>query len=336
MNGRHRIKFTTRMMKAAGKYLAWLFLILFLSGCEQLEQKADSVNGFFRPAPVLPVLEVIQISVPTGFCAAVAMSEQMGHVIPDADVSNYNGLSLIRMNNNNEYPMSLLNVPCDEIYILRFGMDEEMCIISSFFVSNDHVSGQQKAYHIGPVPVMLDDQHVRAILARNHVSFENDLNLELKISQGEIDIALERLKVPNPDDVSVAIEQNAWVIEIEPENTWNDFSDDKFMVTGGEQDVSTISDPEGNAASVLQMATIGLMIDPSCLKNPVSGFTVFREIKVETGGESRLDDLVLGTILYTFDKSCTGRIRIPLATGSFILSFGQEIEFNMTGTDNGL
>jgi hypothetical protein len=141
--------FTPRMMKAVNRYLTWMFLILFLSGCEQLEQKADSVKGFFRPAPVLPLLEVIQTSVPTGFGAAVAMSEQMGHVIPDADVSNYNGLSLIRMNKNNEYPMSLLNVPCDEIYILRLGMDEEMCIISSFFVSNDHVSGQQKVYHIG-------------------------------------------------------------------------------------------------------------------------------------------------------------------------------------------
>ena len=323
--------FTDRMMKAVSKYLTWLFLILFLSGCEQLEQKADSVKGFFRPAPVLPVLEVIQTSVPTGFCAAVAMSEQMGHVIPDADVSNYNGFSLIRMKNNNEYPMSLLNVPCDEIYILRLGMDEEMCIISSFFVSNDHVSGQQKVYHIGPVPVMLDDQHVRAIFARNHVTVGDELNLELKISQGEIDLAIERLKVPNPDDVSVAVEQDAWVIEIEPENTWTVFSDDKFMVTGGEQDVSTISDPQGNAASVLQMAMIGLMIDPACLKNPVSGFTVLREINVESSSHSQLDELVLGTIFYTFDRSCTGRIRVPVATGSFLLSLGQEVEFNMMG-----
>jgi hypothetical protein len=162
------------------------------------------------------------------------------------------------------------------------------------------------------------------------------LNLELVINQGEIDMAIERLQVPKPDDVSVAVEQDAWVIEIIPGNTWTVFSDDKFMITGGEQDVSTISDPEGNAASVLQMAIIGLMIDPSCLKNPVSGFTVLREIKVETGRESRLDDLVLGTILYTFDKSCTGRIKVSVATGSFILSIGQEVEFNMTDTYNGL
>lgn len=316
-------------MKTINKYLAWLFLFLFLSGCEQLEQKADTVSGFFRPAPVQPVLEVIQTSVPVGFCAAAAMADQLGHTIPAADVCNYNGLSLIRMENNQGYPLSLLPVPCDEIYILRLGMDEDMCMISSFFVSNDHLSGQQKIYHIGPVPVMLDDQHVRAIFVRNHVSVEDELNLELKISRGEIDLAIERLMVPNPDDVSVAVEQNAWVIEIMPGNTWTDFSDDKFMVTGGEQDVSTISDPEGNAASVLQMAMIGLMIDPECLRNPVSGFTVLREISVETGSDSRLDDLVLGTIFYTFEKSCTGRIKVPLATGSFILSLGKEVEFNM-------
>ncbi len=329
MTGRFRILFTSNLMKAVSKYLTWLFLFLFLSGCEHLEQKADMIGGFFRQPPILPVLEVIQTSVPTGFCATVAMADQLGHTIPGADVCNYDGLSLIHMENNHEYPLSLLSVPCDEIYILRLGMDEDMCMISSFFVSNDHPSGQQKIYHIGPVPVMLDDQHVRAIFLRNHVSFQDELNLELNISRGEHDLAIERLKVPNPDDVSVAVEQDAWVIEIMPGNTWTDFSDDKFMVTGGEQDVSTISDLEGNAASVLQMAMIGLMIDPACLRNPVSGFTVLREISVETGSDNRLEDLVLGTILYTFEKSCTGRIKVPVATGSFILSLGQEIEFNM-------
>ncbi len=97
--------FTNRLMKTINKYLAWLFLFLFLSGCEQLDQKADTVRGFFRPAPVLPVLEVIQTSVPAGFCAAVAMSDQMGHVIPDAGVRKYNGLSVIHMENNHEYPL---------------------------------------------------------------------------------------------------------------------------------------------------------------------------------------------------------------------------------------
>jgi hypothetical protein len=204
-------------------------------------------------------------------------------------------------------------------------------MVSSFFVSNDHLSGRQSVYHIGPSPVMLDEQHVRSILIRNHVSVEDELDLELKLSRGEIDIAIEKLQVPNPDDVSVAVEQNAWVIEIEPGDTWTDFSDDKFMITGGEQDVSTISDPLGNAANVLQMAMIGLMIDPECLKNPVSGFTVLREVGVETGRDKRLEDMVLGTIFYTFEKSCTGRIKVPLATGSFILSLGKEVEFNMMG-----
>ena len=130
----------------------------------------------------------------------------------------------------------------------------------------------------------------------------------------------------------MAVEQDAWIIEIIPENTWTDFSDDKYIITGGEQNVSTISDQEGNAASILQMAMIGVTIDPACLRNPVSGFTVLREIKVETGNDSRLDDLVLGTILYTFEKSCTGRIKVPVATGSFLLSLGQEVEFNMSDT----
>jgi hypothetical protein len=323
-----RIMFTTRLMKAAKKYLAWLFLFLFLSGCEQLDQKADSVRGFFRPAPILPVLEVIQTSVTTGFCAVISMADQLGHIIPEADVYEYNGLSLIHIKNNHKYPLSLIAVTCEEIYILRLGLDEDMCMFSSFFVAKDG-SGQGKIYHIGPVPVMLDDQHVRAIFARNQVWVEDELNLELKISQGDIDMAFERLRIPKPEDVSVAIEQDAWVIEIEPEGSWTDFSDDKFMISGGEQEVSALSDPDGNAASVLQMAIIGMLIEPACLRNPVAGFSVLREINVDTGNDKKLEDLVLGTIFYTFTESCTGRIKVPVATGSFMLSLGQELEFNM-------
>lgn len=316
-------------MKPFLKYVTWLFLILFLAGCEQLDQQANDIRGFFHDPPVQPLLDVIQTSVPAGFCSVVAMSEQQGYAIPGADISNLEGLSLIHLKNNRTYPMSLLAVPCDEIYILRLGMDEEMCFISAFFVSGMR-RGLQQVYRIGPLPVMLDDQHVRAIWVRNQVTVGDELDLELNISQGEIDMAIERLRTPAPEDVSVAVEQDAWIIEITPEDTWTDFSDDHFMITGGEQDISALADMNGDAASILQMAMIGLLIDPGCLRNPVSGFTVLREIGVDTDNGSRLEDLLLGTILYTFDGSCAGRIRVALATGSFLLSLGQEIELNMT------
>jgi hypothetical protein len=300
-----------------------------MAGCEQLEKEADTAGGFFRPPPVLPVLEVIQTSVPTGFCATAAMSDQLGHAIPGAEVTHLNGLSLIQLNNHGKYPLSLLSFPCDEIFILRLGLDEDMCFVSSFFVSKGQRPGHQKIYHVGPFPVMLDDHQVRAILVRNQVFVRDELNLELNLTQGEIDYSLEKLRRPIPDDVSVAVEQNAWAIEIGHGDTWTDFSDDTFLITGGEQDISSLTNPDLNAASVMQMAMIGLLIDPSCHTNPLSGFSVLREIKVGTGPGSQLDDLVLGTIFYTFDGSCTGIVKVPLATGSFILSIGQEVEFNM-------
>ena len=317
-------------MKALHKYMTCLFLILLISGCEQLEKKTDSAGSFFRPPPVLPVLEVIQTSVPTGFCASVAMSDQLGYAIPGAEVSSLDGLSLIHLTNDRIFPLSLLSFPCDEIFILRLGMDEDMCFFSSFFVSKSQTPDQQQIYHVGPVPVMLDDQHVMAILVRNHITVEDELNLELHLSQGEIDYSIESLMAPRPDDVSVAVEQNAWAIEVRHGDTWTDFSDDVYTITGGEQEIASLTNPDINAASVLQMAMIGIQIDPSCLKNPLSGFTVLREIKVETGRGSRLDDLVLGTIFYTFEGSCSGTVKVPLATGSYILSLGQEVEFNMT------
>jgi hypothetical protein len=316
------------------KYLSGLIFLLILSGCEQLDRKADTVRGFFRQPPVMPVLDVIRTAVPAGFCATVAMADQLGHNIPGAEITDFNGLSLIRMKYNHEYPLSLLAFPCEDIYILRLEMDGDRCVINSFFQSEDPLSGRQQIYHTGPVPVILDDHHVRAIYIRNHVTVAEVLNLDMNISQGEIDRAFERLRQPYPEDVTAAVAQDAWVIEIDPQLTWTDLSDDSFMITGGEQDISTFSRGEGNATNVLQMAIIGLTIGPECTKNPVAGFTVLREIKVETG-HNQMDDLVLGTILYTFERSCSGRIKVPVATGSYLLCLGQEIEFNMTDNEYG-
>jgi hypothetical protein len=315
--------------KVSAKYLALLSISMLCLGCEQLEHKAAGVGEFFRPPPVLPMLEVIQTSLPTGFCATVAMADQLGHRVPGSDIYQAGGNSLIHLINNHEYPLSLLAVPCDEIYILRLQVDEEICIISAFFVTEDRSSGQYKVYTISPVPVLINDGRVMAILARNNIYVQRDLNLQLEMSQGKIDIEVEKLKVPRPENVSVAIEQNAWIIDIDPYGTWNDFTDDVYTITGGEQDVSTVSDPAGNAANILQLAMIEITVDPGCLRNPVSGFAVHRETGIKTARESQLDDLILGTILYTFNESCTGKIKVPVATGSFLLSTGQEVDFNM-------
>ena len=63
----------------------------------------------------------------------------------------------------------------------------------------------------------------------------------MKMSQGEIDLAIEKLGMPKPDDVSVAVEQNAWIIIADPAGTWQVFGDDRYSISGGEQDISTYS-----------------------------------------------------------------------------------------------
>jgi hypothetical protein len=316
-------------MKSILTYLAMLFMFVFFSGCERLDQKADKVREFFRTPPVQPLQELIQTSVPVGFCAVAAMADQMGYTLPGGNIFQYGGNSVIHFKNKHEYPLSLLSIPCDDIYILRLQADEEICIISALFVKNESTSGQCRVYHISPVPVLFDEGNVKAIFVRNNVYVGDDLNLELKMSQGEIDLAIEKLGMPKPGDVSVAVEQNAWIIIVDPAGTWQVFGDDRYSISGGEQDISTYSNPAGNAASVLQMAMIGTTISPECLKNPVEGFAVLREISVETGTDSSLDDLVLGTIMYTFNESCNGRIKVQVATGSFVLSLGKEVEFYM-------
>jgi hypothetical protein len=117
-----------------------------------------------------------------------------------------------------------------------------------------------------------------------------------------------RLDHPGPDDVYVAIEQDAYLITVDRNGTPEDGQDDGYTITGGGQ----LIEVENHDAEIIQQGLLDIEIAPSCFQNPVAGMALIRVVGVK---DSKLPEL--GTALLEFSSGCTGTAWVMLATGMY-------------------
>ncbi len=311
-------------MEKIPKYLA-ILLILMLSGCEE----SGKLEDYLRPAPSQPLADVIRTSLPVGHCALAAMADQAGYPIPYEVLPLDGGLTLIRIHPDGSFPLVYLDECCREILVLCFPVDEDLAILSIFFVNPDPASLLEKILEIHTIPVMLEEGKVRAVFASQDIYVRDSIELSLHMGPADIQLELGRLEVEEPETSEAAIEQNAWSIHADPAGTWDDFRDDVYALTGGQQDISVLSGQSRSETCILQLAMIETIMSPECLLAPLDGFALLREIGVDTGPRNNLEDLVLGTVLYRFRSTCTGQVDIVLATGNFFTSTGKKVDLGL-------
>jgi hypothetical protein len=311
-------------MKCRHKYLV-LAMFLCLGGCDQPEK----VENFFRPVPVAPLESIIKTCMPVGYCSMIAAADQLGYIVPYEKFQAGKGFTLIRIQPAGEYPLIYLDETIEEILILRYPASDEAMILSIILVHENWEENPGRIIDLHNVPAIIEDGKVRAVFVSQDIYVRDSVEIDLHMGPGNIQIAMERLETPRPTAAVAAIDQNAWIIDVDPAGTWDQPADDQYIITGGEQDVSAITAETGTESGILQLAMIGTLLGPECIATPTGGFAVLHEIGVETGSESLVTDLVLGTVFYNFKEDCTGRVLVPLATGNYITSTGKTVRMDL-------
>jgi len=305
----------------------FFILILFFS-CERMEKTMDDQSGFFRPPPIEPVTRTIKISATVGYCAAISMAAEKGCYIPDATVMEKNGHSLVYLHPGHEFPFPFIDNEGDVI-IVSLKIDEDLVIMNLLFNQVNEMEDGFHLYNVETFPVIYNEDRITAVFAANDVNVSNDISLEINMDPGWIDIELARLDIERPKTEEVAINQNAWIVDVYHKRTAGNLMDDDYTLTGGQQKVEVGNYTFHSSTSVMQMAMIETILTTACIQNPTSGFAVLREIDIKTSSDNRLKDLVLGTVFYTFHPECDGLVKIPLATGNFVTSIGKEYDLRL-------
>ncbi|MCK5168923.1 MAG: hypothetical protein KAQ75_03510, partial [Bacteroidales bacterium] len=193
----------------------------------------------------------------------------------------------------------------------------------------DVVSGSFKLLNVIAFPIILDEinNKITAVYVSMDINLGSNSNVGLDLTSSEIEENLLKLENERTEINEIAIAQNAWIIDIYHQGTFDDLYDDKFKIYGGQQAVAVENYETESSAGVLQMAMINTEFSSDCLKNPTSGYVFMQDVEVATSTNN--SDIVFGHVFYEFTPDCDGRVLVDIATGNFIFAIGKEIDLGL-------
>ncbi len=292
----------------------FLGVLLLLSSCRK--------KKIFRDPPVSPVVKIVKVSSIIGYCSTVAWAHFKGHNIPDVITADNGNSTIFYINTATNYPYAYNTDDYDEVIAVASKISDNTMFMTLFFIETNIGVGRFKLINVRTIPVLYHGDKLKAVYASQDINFGNDTLMEISLTDGEIQAELLKLNLPNPTSEQIAIDQNAWIIDVDFNQSLGDLDDDVYTISGGEQEVEVYFDDELQEATILQMAMIGVEINSDCLRNPVAGIAFLQNVEVTDDAE----ETVIGQAFYDFYSTCDGKMDVVVGTGNFVRSTGDRIE----------
>jgi hypothetical protein len=298
-----------------------LILVLLLP-----EISCRKVMDYFKDPDTRPLVEAIHTNVMAGYAANVAMAVIDGKSFPNVTSSRSNDgfpcTTLMVIDTDSDPNLPLAGDKASQITVAGLWTDASTAILTLILTDYHFGNSTLDLLGIQTIPVIRDADHIHIALAGMDIQLNPDTEalLSLNLSTLEIESELLRLETPPPDDIYVAVLQNAYFIDVYNNSTGNSISDDSYTVTGGGQ----LIEVSGSAAEITQMAMVEVRVTPECALNPLDGMALIRV----TGLEEE-DFPELGTAVLEFTDRCSGTAGVFLATGMYAGSNGREIPFRL-------
>jgi hypothetical protein len=258
----------------------------------------------------------IRTSAAVGYCTSIVYAAMKGYTLPNN--VTYNGSGLIYIHIDAAHPLPF-NSKIGDITIAFTG-DNTGGVMSILFGNIDIIGGNIKLYGLETIPFMVKNNTLCAIYAKEDIVLGKGSNTLLDMGNISVSTELSRLTAQEPTDSYIAIKQNVWFIDVDPNGTYSNVYDDDITVNGGGQ----IAEVEGESGGVIYHGMIGLRMNYSvCKRNPVSGLALSQNFK---GGSSFID---LGNSLLEFKNNCDGKVHVNIATGKYTGYSGKDVSLGV-------
>ncbi|UCG26948.1 MAG: hypothetical protein JSV24_08195 [Bacteroidales bacterium] len=304
----------------SGRYtFILIFLLSILTSCKEADE-------YFKDPETEPVIHAIKAATAIGYSASAAMAVMTGEQLPGVyatkSCSSFPCASLvyISINSGNYFPYS--DDRNGQIIIAGLWPSAEEAILTMFIYDLDISTPGFTLKNVRTFPVTRKDGELMAVFAGMDINIGPNplLPLELVLTEGEINFELSRLETETPEDIYVAVDQHAYIIEIDQKDTPANLLDDVYTITGGGQLIEVVDDRAG----IIQQALMAVEMNPDCLFNPRNGYAL---IKTTGTGDNTLPEL--GTAILEFHTACDGTADITVATGVYIRSNGKSIPLGL-------
>lgn len=310
------------------KYIYVILTFLIVTSC----RKDNPIKEWFQDPPVEPVTKVIKTTVPIGYAASLVTMDMKGlktNVFKSEKVKNAN---LLYVDTETNYPYQFKDDNYGEMLVAYVQTDENTALVSVFFTDMDVSVGSFKLENIIAFPIIYDpvSDKTTAVYVSMDINIDSYADYGLDLTSSEINESLNKLnneRIYNTSNTDVAVAQNAWIIDVYHNGTFNDLYDDEFNIFGGQQAVSVENFDTESSAGALQMAMIDVEFSSDCIKNPSHGYVFMQDVEVATSDND--NDIVFGHVLYEFHQLCDGDILVDVATGNFLFAIGKELDLNL-------
>ncbi|HLO57572.1 MAG TPA: hypothetical protein VK179_02440 [Bacteroidales bacterium] len=298
------------------KGLCLLFL-LFLPALS-----CNKVTEYFRDPDTAALTETIHSAALTAYAADVAVSVIKGHANDNVTYTRSNPgfpcTTLIQISPDDYRFAADVNA----VTVAGLWADENTAVLSVIYTDYHSENTTLDILGIETIPLLCEGNSVHVALAKQDISLNPDVDALLSINLNTLQIQSEliRLDVRPPDDVYVAVVQNAYFIDINTKGSFDDLEDDDYILTGGGQLVNI----EGNDVEIIQEAMVNLLISSDCQSNPIDGMALIRVTGLEDQGFPEL-----GTTVLEFRNQCDGTAGVYAATGMYVASNGKRIRFRL-------
>jgi hypothetical protein len=250
-----------------------------------------------------------------------------GYDVPKTKTVQQKSATLLYVDTSVDYPYKFKDDNYGQMIIAYVQTDENAALVSVFFTDMDILTGSFKLQNVIAFPVIFTEEKITAVYASIDVNLGSNSDIGLDLTSAEIEENLLKLENERTEINEVAIAQNAWIIDIYHQGTYDDLYDDKFKIYGGQQAVAVENYETESSAGVLQMAMINTDFSSECIRNPTSGYVFMQDIEVSTSTND--NDIVFGHVFYEFHPSCDGEVLVNIATGNFIFAIGKELDLGL-------
>jgi hypothetical protein len=287
-------------------------IVISLFSCNKL-------RDYLREPDTQIIAETLRSTRLTGYSAAIAMGVINGYSYPNTNLAR----------SNNGYPCTAiininladsLNSPAEKVTIAGLWADASTAVLSIIYSNYDYRSNLLEFVGIETIPVIVDGSDIHVVLASQEISLnpDQDALLAIDLDNFQFESEILRLDLPRPNDVYIAVTQDAYFIDVNTNGTISRVSDDSYTISGGGQFIEV----ENNSVEIAQQAVIDVHISQSCQLNPLSGMALLRITGVEEDGFPEM-----GTVLLEFDNKCEGKASVFVATGIYAASNGKKLPF---------
>ena len=296
-------------------------LILFiLSG---VLMSCRNLKEYLRDPDTSSISETLHATTLVGYAASVATSKMAVSCFPGITFSRSNTgypcitVMVIDPEDQDDY-ITTGTDPCN-ITVIGLWANESTAVLSLILTDYHSESGIIDVIGIETIPVIRDGTHLQVAMGSQDIKLNPNQNSFFSIDLDSLQFSSELLRLENqrPEDVYIAIEQDAYFIDVDNNNTYSSTSDDTYTITGGGQ----LIEVDNNSAEIIQQAMFET-ITGDCYRNPVGGMALVRVIGIEEEG---FPDM--GTAVLEFNQGCSGKVSVFAATGMYLASNGKVIPF---------